>query len=245
MFRKPTLVNRAFANKFSGGALLTAALLSFIYYGYCIFNLPLHNYPFAGVIAGYETFLAFDYLEFGLKLFIKVFLISAIICAMERYEHYANDRQPAFIWVVSLSLELCLYLRNIAVVLLNFASEIETGAKIDIMDFLMQIIPNVMSLLAFSLLIAVAIQSHDLLKAKAVHGMTIVTAVLAVLFLGKALIDLIVLDHDVVSLLGNLILFADGATVLIPSVMIMNAAHKEAQVHYTSTNIYIKHHKER
>lgn len=245
MFRKPTLVNQSFANKFSGGALLTAALLSFIYYGYCILNLPLHDYPFANVLLSEEIFLAFDYIEFGIKLLIKIFLIAAVACAMERYEHYANDRQPAFIWVISLSLELCLYVRNIIVILLAFASETESGAQVNMMDFAMQIIPNVMSLLAFSLLIAIAVQSHDLLKAKAVYRMTIVTAVLAALFLGKALIDLITLDHDTVSLLGNLILFADGATVLIPSVMIMAGAHKESQVHYTSTDIYIKHHKER
>lgn len=244
MLRKPTLVNAAFADKISGGTLLTAAVLSFIYYGYCIFNLPLHNYPFADILVGEKTFLAFDYYEFGIKLLIKIFLIAAVIYAFKCHEHYANDRAPAYIWVCSLACELTLYIRNILVVTVNLASELKTGAEVNAMDYAMEFIPNIMSLLAFSLLIAVAVQSHDLLKAKTVRNMCAVTTVLAVLFLGKALIDLITLDHDLISLFGNLILFADGATVLIPSIMIMKGAQKEAKVHYTTTAIYVKHHKE-
>lgn len=245
MLRKPTLVNHAFANKISGTILIIAASLSFIFYGYCILSLPLGDYPYAGIIVGENAFLALDYLEFGVKLLIKIFLIAAVACAMERYEHYANDRQPAYIWIVSLSLELCLYVRNIAVALINFFSQKEAGLSINNMDFFMEIFSNVMSIIAFSLLIAIAVYSSDLLKAKHVLRMTVVTFILSVLFFGNALINLITLDHTTVSLLANLILFADGLTVFIPSVMIMAGAKKESQVHYTSTDIYIRHHKER
>lgn len=245
MLRKPTLVNHAFANKISGTLLIISAVLSFVFYGYCISRLPLGDYPYAGIIVGEGAFLALDYLEFGIKLLIKIFLISAVACAMERYEHYADDRQPAYIWIVSLSLELCLYVRNISVALINFFSQKEAGLSKNNLDFFMEIFSNVMSIVAFSLLIAIAVYSADLLKAKLVLKMTVVTLVLSILFFGNALINLITLDHTTVSLFANLILFADGLTVFIPSVMIMADAKKESQVHYTSTDIYIRHHKER
>lgn len=250
MLRKPTPVNHTFANKISGTLLIIAAVLSSVFYGYCITNLPLGDYPYGGILISKDAFLALDYVEFGIKLLIKIFLIAAVAFAMERYEHYADDRRPAYIWIVSLSLEICLYVRNIIVAVIEFLSKnkvdfTENSSVLFNTDFLTAIVSNVLSIVAFSLLIAIAVQSSDLLKAKRVLKMTVITLILSILFFGNALINLITLDHTTVSLIANLILFADGLTVFIPSVVIMADAKKESQVHYTSTDIYIRHHKER
>ena len=107
MNQRRTIVNTALSNRPAGTVVMVAALLGGLYYLYCLLRVPGAADPYAGVILSGQAFQALSYLEFGVKIAIKIFLIGAILYAFSHTRNAPFTRTPARLWVCTCRWRLC------------------------------------------------------------------------------------------------------------------------------------------
>ena len=99
---------------------------------------------------------------------------------------------------------------------------------------LQELVPSILSILTFALLICVALRSSDVLRA------AVVTTVLAVVYLVVHAIQIVLaVRSGAGGAVQELVLFIDGLTVLLPSILLMRAAAAEKKVNYTNRGFYM------
>ncbi len=239
--QRKTITNTALSNRSAGIVILIAALAGGLYYLFHLMRLPGSPSPYAGVILSAQAFSVLDALSLGIKIVIKVFLISALLYAFSHTQHHPYTRLPARLWVCSLSLEIMLYVLAIFESLVGALSErILNNAGVDVWGLLQEVVPSALSILTFALLITIALRSSDVRNAAKYFHLAEVTTMLAVLFL---IVHLVGLVSAIRTGAGNVaqeaILLADGLTVLLPSILLMRAAAAEKKVNYTNRRFYM------
>lgn len=154
--------------------------------------------------------------EYGVKIVIKLFLLPAALTALLLYQKRPGSKLPAALWACSLTLELVLYVRAIVLAAQAADSPLETLAGV---------VPPLLSIVTFSCLLAIAACGNRQAAAYTIRRMSVLTAVLAVLFLLVSLIGVFpLLSSGWRAVLGQAILLADGCTVLIPSLRLHRLA---------------------
>ena len=207
MNQRRTIVNTALSNRPAGTVVMVAALLGGLYYLYCLLRVPGAADPYAGVILSGQAFQALSYLEFGVKIAIKIFLIGAILYAI-------------FISVI------------------HFLSAQRAGGEL--VPMLQELVPSILSILTFALLICVALRSSDVLRAAKYFRISVVTTLLAVVYLVVHAIQIVLaVRSGAGGAVQELVLFIDGLTVLLPSILLMRAAAAEKKVNYTNRGFYM------
>lgn len=240
MNQRRTIVNTALSNRPAGMVILIAALAGGLYYLFCLLRLPGAAYPDAGVILSARAFEALTYVELILKIVIKAFLISALLVAFSRTRLYPYTRTPARLWACSLSLEIVLYIRAVFLSLIGAFSAQRLGAGIDVLGLLRELVPSVLSILTFSLLIVIALRSADVLRAAKYFRISIVTTALAALYLAVHAAQIVLaVRSGAGGVVQEAILFVDGLTVLLPSILLMRASAAEKKVNYTNRGFYM------
>lgn len=238
MNQRRTIVNTALSNRPAGTVVMVAALLGGLYYLYCLLRVPGAADPYAGVILSGQAFQALSYLEFGVKIAIKIFLIGAILYAFSHTRNVPFTRTPARLWVCSLSLEIVLYIRAIFISVIHFLSAQRAGGEL--VPMLQELVPSILSILTFALLICVALRSSDVLRAAKYFRISVVTTVLAVVYLVVHAIQIVLaVRSGAGGAVQELVLFIDGLTVLLPSILLMRAAAAEKKVNYTNRGFYM------
>lgn len=238
MNQRRTIVNTALSNRSAGTVILIAAVAGGLYSLFCLLRLPSAAYPHAGVILSAQAFEALAYLEWILKIIIKAFLIAALLVAFSRARLSPYTRTPARLWACSLVLEIVLYVRSIFLSLTGAFSAQRLGGAIDVLALLKELVPSVLSILTFSLLIVIALRSADVLRAARYFRLSLITTLLAILFLAVHAIAL-ASAVGVSAIVREIILLADGLTVLLPGILLMRAAAGEKKVNYTSRGFYM------
>lgn len=237
MNQRRTIVNTALSNRPAGIAVMVAALVGGLYYLYCLLRVPGAADPYAGVILSGQVFQALSYLEFGVKIAIKIFVIGAILYAFSHTRNEPFTRIPARLWVCSLSLEIVLYLRAIFISMIHyFSAQRAGGAVIPVVE----LTPQILSILTFALLIAVALRSSDVLRAAKYFKISMATTALSVLYLVVHAVQIVsVVQAGAGGVVQEIVLFVDGLTVLLPSILLMRAAAAEKRVNYTNRGFYM------
>lgn len=239
MNQRKTIVNTALSNRPAGTVILIAALAGGLYSLFCLLRLSGTASPYAGVILSAQAFDALAYSEWILKIVIKAFLIAAFLVAFSRTRLYPCTRTPARLWACSLSLEIVLYLRAIFLSLIDaFSAQRVEGGEINVLALLQELVPSALSILTFSMLIVIALRSADVLRAAKYFRVSVVTTLLAVLYLvvhAVALVSTVGVD----GIVREIILLADGLTVLLPGILLMRAAAAEKRVNYTTRGFYM------
>ena len=93
---------------------------------------------------------------------------------------------------------------------------------------LQELVPSILSILTFALLICVALRSSDVLRAAKYFRISVVTTVLAVVYLVVHAIQIVLaVRSGAGGAVQELVLFIDGLTVLLPSILLMRAAAAE------------------
>lgn len=237
MNQRRTIVNTALSNRPAGVAVLIAALAGGLYYLYCLLRVPGAADPYAGVILSGQAFLVLSYVEYAVKIAIKLFLISAILYAFGHTRHAPYTRTPARLWVCSLSLEIVLYILAIFISVIHYLSAQRVG---DAMNPVLELTPQILSILTFALLIAVVLRSPDLLRAAKYFRISIVTTVLAALYLVAHAVQIVsAVRSGAGGVVQEAILCIDGLTVLLPSILLMRASAAEKKVNYTNRGFYM------
>lgn len=237
MNQRRTIVNTALSNRPAGTTVLIAALAGGLYYLYCLLRVPGAADPYAGVILSEQTFLVLSYVEYAVRIAIKLFLISAILYAFGHTRHAPYTRTPARLWVCSLSLEIVLYILAIFISVIHYLSAQRVG---DARNPLLELTPQILSILTFALLIAVVLRSPDVLRAAKYFRISIVTTVLAALYLVAHAVRIVsAVRSGAGGVVQEAILCIDGLTVLLPSILLMRAAAAEKKVNYTNRGFYM------
>lgn len=237
MNQRRTIVNTALSNRPAGTAIIIAALVGGLYYLYCLLRVPGAADPYAGVILSGQAFQVLSYVEYAVKIAIKLFLISAILYAFGHTRNAPYTRTPARLWVCSLSLEIVLYIRAIFISVIHYLSAQRVGdAAIPILE----LTPQILSILTFALLVTVALRSSDVLRATKYFRISVVTTALAVLYLVVHAAQIVsAVRSGAGGVVQEVILFVDGLTVLLPSILLMRAAATEKKVNYTNRGFYM------
>ena len=181
MNQRRTIVNTALSNRPAGTVVIGCRLVGRPLLSLLLLRVPGAADPYAGVILSGQAFQALSYLEFGVKIAIKIFLIGAILYAFSHTRNAPFTRTPARLWVCSLSLEIVLYIRAIFISVIHFLSAQRAGGEL--VPMLQELVPSILSILTFALLICVALRSSDVLRAAKYFRISVVTTVLAVVYL--------------------------------------------------------------